>query len=195
MINKTMLLGGVASLVVVGGIAFAMSTAGASTYGYNDEPTHHHMMHHHRMHHARYARNESDRGMRSDEQHARYESTRYEGDRGMMNEGQAPSAFQVRLSSIDHPTDQLRHASVRDADGNTVGYVNDLVTGRDGEIRALKIKVGGLWGYGGKTVTVGANEFRYERDRNELTADMPKKEFDRMPGENEKNGNENEKKG
>jgi hypothetical protein len=170
MISKTTLLGGVASVVIVGGIVFAMSTAGAAPYSSYDEPSYHHTMHHKTMSHR-----------------ARYESTRYESDRGSMDQ-KTPSAFQVRLSSIDRPNDQLRHASVRDANGNTVGYVNGLITGRDGEIRALKIKVGGLWGYGGKMVTVGAEDFRYERDRNELTADMPKKEFDQMPAENEKKG-------
>jgi hypothetical protein len=162
MISKTTLLGGIASIVVVGGIVFAMSTAGAEPY-YNDEPSYHHTVHH-TIHHARYIR------------------TRYESDRAMSDE-QTPAAFQVRLSSIDRPNDQLKHASVRDAEGNTVGYVNGLITGPEGDIRAVKMKVGGLWGYGGKLVTVGAADFRYERDRNELTSDIPKKEFDNMPAQ------------
>jgi hypothetical protein len=161
MITRTTLLAGVASLAIVGGIVFAMSSAGAEPY-YNDEPTYHHTVHHtiHR---------------------ARYERARYESERASMNDEQMPSAFQVRLSSIDRPNDQLKHASVRDSAGNTVGYVDGLVTGPDGDIRAVKLKVGGLWGYGGKQVVVAASDFRYERDRNELTSDLPKKEFDHMP--------------
>ncbi len=178
MISKSTLLGGVAAIVVVGGIAFAMSTAGAAPYGSYDEPTYHHTMHHAKHHHMM---------RRASNDRARYENARYEDLRDQssreMSDEKTPAAFQVRLSSIDRPTDQMRHASIRDADGNTIGYVNGLIMGRDGEIRALKIKVGGLWGYGGKLVTVGAEDFRYERDRNELTTDMPKKEFDQMPAE------------
>jgi hypothetical protein len=174
MINKTTLFSGVAAVVVVGGIVFAMSTAGAAPYDSYNEPSYHHTMHHakhHMMHRARYESARYENSGRDDESTNR-----------MMNE-QTPPAFQVRLSSIDRPSDQMRHASVRDADGNTIGYVNGIITGQNGDIRALKIKVGGLWGYGGKLVTVGAEDFRYERDRNELTTDMPKKAFDQMQAE------------
>jgi len=59
--------------------------------------------------------------------------------------------------------------------------VRDVVTARNGEIRALKINVGGYWGMGGKDVMVDAGDFRYEKSRNELTTDLPKKDLESMP--------------
>ena len=169
MISKTTLLGGVAAVVVVGGIAFAMSTAGAATYNNYDEPTYHHTVHHVTRHSTR---------------SGRYENARYESDRAMANDQQMPASFQVGLSSIDRPNDQLKHASVRDAEGNTVGYVNGLITGPEGDIRAVKMKVGGLWGYGGKLVTVGAADFRWAgATATSIDVGYPEKEFDNMPAQ------------
>jgi len=190
---KTILRGGAASLVIAG----AIGLGAASAQSYYDQPTYyHHTSHRHHVrhhHHARYTQTrygENENGYRGEE--GSYRESKYQSDRGDrsnreedMRGGQqaenSPPAFQVPLTSIGRPTDELKRASVRDIDGNSVGYVRDVVTARNGEIRALKINVGGYWGMGGKDVMVDASDFRYEKSRNELTTDLPKKYLESMP--------------
>ncbi len=177
---RTFLRGGAATLVIAGAIGFG--AASAQSYNSYGEPTYRHTYHHHhathRIHYARYAENEA-RGERS----PTYRESAYRSDRAMqsMRNENFPAAFQVPLTEIGKPTDELKQASVRDIDGNSVGYVRDVITARNGEIRALKINVGGYWGMGGKDVMVDASEFRYEKARNELTTDLPKKDLESMP--------------
>jgi hypothetical protein len=184
---KTFLQGGVATLVIAGAIGFG--AASAQSYNSYGESSYHRTYHHHhhamhRIHHARYAENERYREVgRPSYRESTYKSER--SDEAMRAENGAranfPAAFQVPLTEIGKPTDELKRASVRDVDGNSVGYVRDVVTSPSGEIRALKINVGGYWGMGGKDVMVDASEFRYEKARNELTTDLPKKDLDSMP--------------
>jgi PRC-barrel domain protein len=185
---KTILHGGAATLVIAG--AIGLGAASAQSYSSYDQPTYHHTYHHHhamrRIHHARYAGNERYREeSRPSYRESAYKSERsgeaMRGESGMRESENVPAAFQVPLTEIGKPTDELKRASVRDVDGNSVGYVRDIVTARNGEIRALKINVGGYWGMGGKDVMVDASEFRYEKARNELTTDLPKKDLDSMP--------------
>ena len=181
MTTKTFLRGGAAVLVIAG--AIGLGAASAQSYNSSNEPTYHHIYHHrhavHRMHHARYAENESTR----EERKPMYRESGYKSERSMeaMRNENFPAAFQVPLTEIGKPTDELKRASVRDVDGNSIGYVRDIVTSRNGDIRALKINVGGYWGVGGKDVMVDASEFRYEKARNELTTDLPKKDLQSMP--------------
>jgi hypothetical protein len=183
---KTILHGGAATLVIAGAIGFG--AASAQSYNSYNQPTYHHTYHHHhathRIRHARYAENERYR----EEGRPSYRESTYKSERSdeaMRAENGARAgnfpAFQIPLAEIGKPTDELRHASVRDVDGNSVGYVRDVVTAPSGEIRALKINVGGYWGMGGKDVMVDASEFRYEKARNELTTDLPKKDLESMP--------------
>jgi hypothetical protein len=183
---KTFLHGCAATLVIAG--AIGLGAASAQSYGSYDQTTYHRTHHHHhamhRIHHARFAANERYR----EENGPSYRESAYKSERsGEEMRGESgtreniPAAFQVPLTEIGKPTDELKHASVRDIDGNSVGYVRDVVTARNGEIRALKINVGGYWGMGGKDVMVDASEFRYEKARNELTTDLPKKDLDSMP--------------
>ena len=184
---KTILHGGAATLVIAG--AIGLGAASAQSYGSYDQSTYHRTYHHdhamHRIHHARYAENERYR----DENAPSYRQSRYESERSndaMRNENGTrsenfPAAYQIPLTEVGKPTDELKRASVRDIDGNSVGYVRDIVTGRNGDIRALKISVGGYWGMGSKDVMVDASEFRYEKARNELTTDLPKKDLESMP--------------
>ena len=189
MTMKTFLRGGAAMLVIAGAIGFG--AASAQSYGSYGEPASHHTYHHrhlsHRIHHARFAANDRYRENRPAYRESGYRSERSDDAMRSENAGNGarsenfPAAFQVPLTEIGKPSDDLKHASVRDIDGNSVGYVRDIVTAHSGEIRALKINVGGYWGMGGKDVMVDASEFRYEKARNELTTDLPKKDLESMP--------------
>jgi hypothetical protein len=147
---RTTLLGGAASLVIVGALVFAMSSAGAQTYQGNNQS-----------------------GPQA--QRAEYQSEM------AMRDANQPPAFQVKLARVADARDALKNASVRDEDGRNIGYVRDVVTTPNGDAQQIKIKVGSYWGMGGKLVMVDAKAFRYERDRNELTADMTKGQIESMP--------------
>ena len=154
---KSMLLGGAAAVIVTSTIAIAL--ASADPYRYEGS---------------------SYRHSQSSYHHASYQPAREDGARDETRDGSMPPAFQIPLERIPD-RGRVMHASVRDLDGNSVGTVRDVLA-RDGGVRAVKVDVGGIWGMGTKTVILDARDLRYERDRNELTADLSKGQIESMPG-------------
>lgn len=149
---KSMLLGGAAAVIVTSTIAIAL--ASADPYNYEGSYRHSQSQYHHSAYRAQTSRDE------------------FSGK-------SLPPAFQIALDRVPDKN-MVRQASVRDLDGNSVGTVRDVLA-RDGEVRAVKVNVGGIWGMGTKTVILDARDLRYERDRNELTADLSKGQIDSMP--------------
>ena len=158
---QSLLKGGTAAFVLAS--TLAITSAAADTY--NDYPRHHTYRHH------SYRSEESTR--RSEE------SDRNMSDRSEMQSRNMPAAMQMPLIQV-RDMGKVKSASVRDENGNSVGTVKDVVLARDGEPSAVRVNVGGFWGMGGKTVTIDARDLLYERDRNELTADLSKHEIDGM---------------
>lgn len=183
---KAMLKSGTAALVFAGTIAIGSAAA----QSYYDYPQRSYSHHHHHYRHTAY-RSTSSRGMRREEMGNPDEMGNRDEMSGREELGRnVPPAMQVPLITI-RDADAIKKASVRDEDGNSIGSVKDVVMARNGEPRAVKVNVGGFWGYGSKVATIDAQDLLYERDRNELTADMKKDEINKMAsqkGENEQNG-------
>jgi hypothetical protein len=74
--------------------------------------------------------------------------------------------------------------AVYDLEGNEIADVNDVILGRDGEVVAVILGVGGVLGVGEKNVAVsfGALETAQKDRKNILILDSPKSELERAPG-------------
>ena len=175
-----------AAALGVGATANAQSHYGSSDSRYSNSysSSYQSQRHHKSKHHK--ARYESARYQDG----GRYENSRYQGEGrrdeggpgGMERASYSAPAFQVPVSRVPNARNALKGAAVRDQDGNSVGSVRDVMASPDGQVDAVRINVGGMWGVNGKTVEVDAHEFRYEADRHELTADLSKGQIESLPG-------------
>ena len=158
-----------ASCVIAAALG-AGAVASAQSYGYGSDRYQSEQRSSSRHHHNHY----QNSGMNGPEREMRGEQS------GMQSASYAPPAFQIPLSRVPDAKGALKGASVRDQDGTSVGSVSGVITSPGGQAEAIKINVGGVWGVNGKTVIVDAHEFRYERDRHELTADLSKGQIESM---------------
>ena len=169
---NSILRAGAASCVLAAVLGFG---ATASAQSYYDRPSYESSRHHSdRYHTIRYEKSRHQHESASGPMHS---------EQGMQSAAYTPMppAFQVPLDRIPDAKQALKSATVRDEDGNSIGSVRDVETAPDGQPDAIRISVGGVWGVNTKTVAVDAREFRYERARNELTADLSKGQIESLP--------------
>jgi len=154
---KSMMKAGTAALALAAAFAIAPAAADSYSSSYNDNSSSY--SYHHKHHH---------------------QSMSDMSSRDQMQARNVPAAMQVPLPTV-RDLGKMKDANVRDEDGNSVGQVRDVVVARDGGARAVKVAIGGFWGFGTKKViTLDARDLLYERDRNELTADLSKHQIDTM---------------
>ena len=65
-----------------------------------------------------------------------------------------PTAHTVALNAVTDPKDTLTKAKVEDANGNSVGSVDDVTMDKKGKPTSLKVDVGGFLGVGDKDVAM-----------------------------------------
>jgi sporulation protein YlmC with PRC-barrel domain len=84
----------------------------------------------------------------------------------------APSAtveFLTKQKANEHFASDLIGASVMDTAGETLGDVNDLLVGPEGDVTAAVIGVGGFIGIGEKNVAVPFNDLQTKTENDEMT--------------------------
>ncbi len=105
----------------------------------------------------------------------------FQGREGSMSYGsdwrkqQIASALPVKDTTVALRSDQLIDTDVRDAQGDALGSVHDLVIDpKTGKIAYLIMARGGLFGFDEKFVPVPWNDFKVTRNANLLVLDTTK---------------------
>jgi hypothetical protein len=57
--------------------------------------------------------------------------------------------------------EQIIGANIRNADGEVIATVDDLILGEDGKAESISATFGGFLGFGSDTVTLGLDEFEF----------------------------------
>ncbi len=90
------------------------------------------------------------------------------------DEAAAGRANAYRLSKI-------RGASVRDSQGEKLGFIRDVVVDPDGHVPAAVVSHGGFLGMGEKWVAVPLGEMKFDREKNSFILPWTQEELDRAP--------------
>jgi sporulation protein YlmC with PRC-barrel domain len=91
------------------------------------------------------------------------------------------STHTMALNTVSNPKDTLVKAKVVDANGNSVGSVDDVILDKQGKPTSLKVDVGGFLGVGDKDVAMKASAFKFDPDRKVLVTNMTKDQIKKLP--------------
>lgn len=82
----------------------------------------------------------------------------------------------------DMSADELLGTSVVDREGNSVGKINDLLIGHDGNISKVLVDVGGFLGMGAQTVALDLGQLQpAQGSGDDLVTDMTKQQLQALP--------------
>lgn len=88
-------------------------------------------------------------------------------------------------------SDDIVGSQVRDANGESLGSVNDLMVRSDGKIDAAIVQLGGVFGVGGRQVKVPWNSLKVQReagDRDEIFVTASRQSLESAPAFDEDAG-------
>ncbi len=88
-----------------------------------------------------------------------------------VNAPQGERSFIQQQQETDWRSSKLVGTSVYGPDNTSIGDINDVLIGSDGNVRAVVIGVGGLLGVGEKDVAVPFNEISIQRKPNSTSID------------------------
>jgi sporulation protein YlmC with PRC-barrel domain len=91
------------------------------------------------------------------------------------------ATHEMSLTGVPNAKDTLTKAKVVDANGNSVGTVDDVMFDKAGKPSSLKVDVGSFLGVGGKDVAMKASAFKFDSDRKVLVTSMTKDQIKKLP--------------
>lgn len=88
-----------------------------------------------------------------------------------------------------YSAEELIGTNVKNAQGEDIGEVEDLLVGADNEVQKVILEVGGFLGIGSRTVAVDIEELTRNRgDNKHLVSSMSKDQLEALPEYKEANG-------
>ncbi len=78
----------------------------------------------------------------------------------------------IPLATLRNAEKRLDAIPVRNSHGGAVGFVHDVVVGKGGRPRLVRIGFGGMFGIGAKIVPIAADSLRYDPTHNVIITDM-----------------------
>jgi hypothetical protein len=108
-----------------------------------------------------------------------------------------PSAKLAPSSMGEHRASDLLNASVKNAAGESVGSINDLLIDSNGDVKAVIVGVGGFLGIGERNVALAFDQVQIGRDANNrisVTANVTRERLKTAPEWKDPNAAASEKK-
>jgi sporulation protein YlmC with PRC-barrel domain len=99
-------------------------------------------------------------------------------------EGSKAHSGQVAVATA-FPTSKLKGLNVRNANGETIGSIDDLVISlTDGKVNYVAMSVGGVLGIGDKLFAIPFRELKFTHGKEEMyfVLDISKEKLDQAPG-------------